>query len=93
MGSSVVRPQETAKGRQEGHMAKDIYGYPCEPRSLDKNNGEAWFYELRGGIEVVQELHRNGELLGTAMVNIPWAKVCAAVDRHRKIKAIEKRTR
>ncbi len=66
-------------------MAKDVYGYPCEPRSIAKD--EAWFYEEREGMTVVQELRRNGDLLGTATVTVPWRKVCAAVDRHRKIKA------
>jgi hypothetical protein len=73
-------------------MSRDIYGYPCDSRTLDKDNGEAWFYEQRDGIQVVQELRlKNGQLLGTAMVTIPWRKARAAVGRHLKIKAKKKR--
>jgi hypothetical protein len=58
--------------------------HPGKPRVL---SDRAWFYEQPNGLGVVIEVHRNGKHVETAMVDIPWRKVCAAVDRHRKIKA------
>ena len=66
-------------------MPRDIYGYPCESRQLDELT---WFYEQREGLQLVMELFPGAK---TAQVNIPWRRLCSAVDRHRKIEATKKR--
>lgn len=59
-------------------MATDEDGYPCAPRQITP---AAWLYEQKQGVVIVQDVYGR-----TGSVTIPWRKVCAAVDRHRKIK-------
>ena len=56
----------------------DPYGYPCKLRNLTKST---WFYEQRGGVDVVVQHSTN-----VTITRIPWRKLEAAVDRHRKNK-------
>lgn len=65
-------------------MAKDIYGYPSEPRQIDE---QAWFYEQRGGMDVCVE----PDGINARIVRLSWRRLEAAVDRHRAIK--RKRTK
>lgn len=58
----------------------DERGYPCAPRMVGK---KAWFYEERAGLYVATERVGAGRV---HCVVIPWAKIEAAVDRHRAIK-------
>jgi hypothetical protein len=45
---------------------------------------EAWYYEERRGILVVQEARtKDGELLKTAMVTIPWSKLERALEQRK----------
>jgi hypothetical protein len=54
----------------------DTDGYPTRPRQLA--DGAQWFYEQKSGLEVYPGV------CGST-VHIPWRKLCAAVDRHRRI--------
>jgi hypothetical protein len=59
-------------------------GYPCAPRQLSET---AWFYEMRKGINVVAEKREpDGTLVSVVQTVISWRRMCAAVDRHRKVK-------
>lgn len=55
--------------------AKDTDGYPTAPRKV---NSAQWFYEQKSGLDVYPGV-------SGGHINIPWRKLCAAVDRHRRI--------
>lgn len=60
-------------------MSKRI-DYPTHSKPLEPRS---WYYEEPEGITVV---HDQG-LARVDQILIPWRKLCAAVDRHRKIRA------
>lgn len=62
----------------------DEDGFPRSPRFVGDH---AWFYEESTGLHVVQLAIE----AGPSAVAIPWRKVCAAVDRYRKVKAAKKK--
>jgi hypothetical protein len=69
------------KQRKEG---VGIDGYPTHPRDIMKN---AWFYETKEGLCVVQEYRTpDGDYIGTVQVTIPWGPVVKAVDHHKAVK-------
>lgn len=59
---------------------KDQHGYPASPRKI---NDDWWFYEEPKGVYVCFD--------GRASALIPWRKIEAAVDNHRKAKSARKR--
>lgn len=70
----------------------DVHGYPCAPRIIKKYGESVWYYEQRGGIDLVQEVPASRtEAVFTVL--LPWKDLCAAVDRHRKIQKRRKRSR
>lgn len=61
--------------------ATDVDGYPTKPRQLA--DGSQWFYEQKSGLDIYPGV-------AGGHVNIPWRKLCAAVDRHRKLSNAKK---
>jgi hypothetical protein len=57
----------------------DSRSYPLAPRKICDGS---WFYEEAAGVIVVAEPHAY-----TKQVRIPWRKLEAAVDNHRKIRS------
>lgn len=69
-----------AKKRKTRKEEVDADGYPTHPRDIAKN---AWFYEYKVGLCVVQELRSpDKKYVGTVQAVIPWKAVAAAVGRH-----------
>ena len=64
--------------------ALDHKGYPCAPRKIDSLS---WFYEQSSGLYVINEPIEGAR---NTTIIIPWRKLCAAVDRHRKIRKAKK---
>jgi len=63
-------------------MDKDEHGYPLAPRKCAEH---LWFYEERKGLSVCSA--------GNETVLVPWRRIEAAVDNHRRAKAARKRKR
>jgi hypothetical protein len=63
---------------------RDEYGYPCQSRVIDELS---WFYEQRDGLWIVNEPITGAR---TTTIKIPWRRLEAAVDHHRKVKARRK---
>jgi hypothetical protein len=63
----------------------DKRGYPLAPTDVGKT---AWFYEEAKGLHVIAQV--NAATCGATKALIPWKKVEAAVDRHRRIKSAAK---
>lgn len=81
----------SATQEPEGEMSElvDYKGYPCKSRKLKGSLGagmvpvDAWFYEDADGLHVL--IDPKGKP-GVTSTKIPWRKVCAAVDQHRRIR-------
>lgn len=48
--------------------------------------GSTWYYETRGGLQVVHEVRRQGMFVQTDQVLIPWRMILASVRRYRPSK-------
>lgn len=59
---------------------KDEHGYPLAPRTVTDH---LWFYEQRQGLYVASR--------GNDTALIPWRRLEAAVNNHRKARAARKR--
>lgn len=64
--------------------------YPGTSRKL--KDKRSWFYEERQGLAVIAQKFTGEAYVGTTVANVPWAKVCKAVDNHRAIQAAKRKT-
>lgn len=62
---------------------KKRVSYSREPISVDDGT---WFYEERGGLTVVRQIHHGGRYHLTEQFRIPWRKLEPTIRRHQAIK-------
>ncbi len=41
-----------------------------------------WYYEEKGGLNIIYEIQVDGEYIRTDQITIPWRKILASVRRH-----------
>lgn len=50
-----------------------------KPQEIDSHN---WYYEKKGGVELIHEVYSDETYLSTAHIKIPWKMLRASLARH-----------